>query len=91
MFPPAVPASQRDGLRRQRQEIGQLGELLAAETRQRAEERKGRTEAERRLRAEKQVFRSFFAVFSLDREAVLPDTGHRHFSHYIRTRCEGTK
>ena len=35
--------------------IKQLGLQVASEGRQRAEERRGRTEAERRLRAEKQV------------------------------------
>ncbi len=41
--------------------IKQLGLQVASEGRQRAEERRGRTEAERRLRAEKQVSSSGMA------------------------------
>lgn len=52
-----VRARQDDDLSRQAQDLAELGKLAASEARQRAEERKGRTEAERRLRAEKQVER----------------------------------
>lgn len=46
---------QEDELEVRAAKISQLGQQVASEGRQRAEERRGRTEAERRLRAEKQV------------------------------------
>lgn len=47
--------SQEEELEVRAAKINQLGQQVASEGRQRAEERRGRTEAERRLRAEKQV------------------------------------
>lgn len=49
------PPVQEDELEARAAKITQLGMQVASEGRQRAEERRGRTEAERRLRAEKQV------------------------------------
>lgn len=47
--------SQEEELKAGAAKIKQLGMQVVSEGRQRAEERKGRTEAERRLRAQKQV------------------------------------
>lgn len=49
-------AEQEEELRHSAAKIEGLGEQVAAAAQQRTEERKGRTEAERRLRAEKQVY-----------------------------------
>lgn len=46
-------------MRNRAAEIDDLGERAAVAAQLRAEERKGRTEAERRLRAEKQVRRDY--------------------------------
>lgn len=46
--------------------IKQLGMQVASEGRQRAEERRGRTEAERKLRAEKQVRQRYSHSYSSD-------------------------
>lgn len=46
---------QEEELQARTAKITELGMQVASEGRQRAEERRGRTEAERRLRAEKQV------------------------------------
>ena len=58
-MPRRVPSSnfpsQDEELGARAAKITQLGIQVASEGRQRAEERRGRTEAERRLRAEKQV------------------------------------
>lgn len=51
---------QEEELRNRAAEMDDLGERVAVAAQLRAEERKGRTEAERRLRAEKQVCRCYF-------------------------------